>query len=114
MPLDHLADKTVRLYAAAQADYRLWLAKHDDYINPVAGLAAYLEDLCRTRSPNLVALHRAAVARLYLDSGHPLDTRVPAVQAVLVRARKLIVTKRARLARRALRVVPPLTIRPPR
>ena len=80
---------TERIYLAAQEAFQVWRrgsglrfpVSHDD-------LALYLRQLGRLRGESVVPVHLSAIAKLYRDSGHPIDTKSEVIQRVVGRARE--------------------------
>jgi hypothetical protein len=91
--MDHkpLSRTTRRLYRGIEGSFRAWCAEQGIRFPPSHEVvAAYLRHCARTRGASSVAQHRSAIAHLYRSIGRPLDTRVPAIQRVVVRARRAV------------------------
>jgi hypothetical protein len=80
----------MRLYAGAQRGFLIWLQAQPLGSLPDThdAVARYLRTVLRRRGASVVPVHASAIAALYRDQGLPLDTRAPAIQAVLSVARR--------------------------
>lgn len=82
-----LSEITTRQYLSAQTAFQTWLVKRGVmFPAPMATVALYLRHVGRTRGVTSVVVHRAAVKRLYRESGILVDWEAPEVQRVSTRA----------------------------
>jgi hypothetical protein len=85
---------TQRLYALAQADFKAWCDAEHLNGRSIEDIARYLNFCLINYGPTTVPQRVAAIGKLHRDQGHPFDTKTPAIQAVLQRARKIIRERR--------------------
>lgn len=83
------AQKTAKLYGAAQDQFREWCRYHK-IMFPASHeqVAKYLKDCLREHGYSSVPIHLAALGHLYRDNGHALDTKAPAIRAVMTQVRQ--------------------------
>lgn len=83
-----MAEKTDRLYLAAQTAFLDWCASESiSFPAEPIDVARYLRRCLRRRGPSAVPVHLAAIGRHYRKLGYQFDTRQPAIQAVTKIAR---------------------------
>ncbi len=80
---------TQRLYALVQTDFKAWCERERLSQPAVEDIARYLELCLSNNGPTTVPQRVAAIGKLYRDQGKPFDTKAPAFQDVLRRARRL-------------------------
>jgi hypothetical protein len=90
------AHNTDRLYAAAQLSFEAWCRARRIRRSPPSheAVADYLRDCAETRGASVVPVHLSAIAALYREHGHALDTRHPVIQEVVKVARAAMPPKR--------------------
>lgn len=98
-----LSATTDRLYVAAQNAFLSWCrARRVRFPASHEAVADYLDDVHAGRGPTAVRVHLSALARLYREMDHPLDTKANVIQSVLRLARGKAPEVRPRIVNRAI------------